>query len=128
MQAGARCGGQAQERRQSWGEHYCSGVSIGVVAGSELGAGLGALWGHELGSVLDTNSGLSQDLQTQEPCLWPLLGAHGVGLPAPPRVFAHTRAPWGDKGTPRWRLAPSHCHPPWEPGGCFTRGKHMLVM
>lgn len=120
------CGGPALGSwwGQSWGY---GGSRAWVTVESCLGSWAAV---RVLRSVLDTNSGLSQDPQTQDRCLWPLLGAHGaaVGLPVPPKVIAHTRAPWGVRGTPGWRLAPSHCHPPWEPGGCSSRQEHMPLI
>lgn len=59
-----------------------------------VGAGLGSLWSHVWGH------GLSQDPQTQESCLWPLLGAHGaaVGLPVPPRSLPRPGPRGGSRG------------------------------
>lgn len=99
---------------QSWGD---SGSRAWVTVESRTGV-------RVLRSILGTNSGLSQHLQTQDPvCLWPLLGA-AVGLPVPPKVIAQTRAPWAVEGTPRCRLARSHCHPLWEPGAASPGEAH----
>lgn len=56
-----------------------------------MGAGLKSVWSHTWGQGAEVSfghlSGLSKDPQTQDPCLWPLLGAYGaaVGLAGPLR-------------------------------------------
>lgn len=65
-------------------------------------------WGQGAEVILDTNPGLSQDPQTQVPCLWPLLGAHGAAVGLPVSLQGHypdhgpvggSRGPLGGAGT-----------------------------